>query len=179
MYFDTFSDYGFCLNLATLKAMQEMLQLQQQVPFMDRVVPRSTLNILITWLSWWCWWLCTPLPHNPWIMTGSMLETIEFEVTRGDEGNCGPIPTNSPWKEANWRRYFMNRYGSEEVTETIISFNFPNKYILANWIFVLFTKYLLHVSALTAPSLEWTLITSQIHLLIVGCYNVWVTEHGL
>jgi len=48
MYFATFSDYGFCLNLAALQAMQEMLQLQQQVPFVDQIVPRSTLNILMT-----------------------------------------------------------------------------------------------------------------------------------
>ena len=46
MYFATFSDYEFCLNLATLQAMQEMLQ--QQVPCVDRVVPRSTLNVLMT-----------------------------------------------------------------------------------------------------------------------------------
>jgi len=36
-----------------------------------------------------------------------------------------------------------------------------------NWMFVSFTKYLLHVSTLAAPSSGRTLITSQNHRLIV------------
>jgi hypothetical protein len=54
-----------------------------------------------------------PPPHNTWIMTESMLETIVFEVTRGDEGNCGPIPSNAQRKEADWRLNVMNGYVSE------------------------------------------------------------------
>ena len=38
----------FYLNLATLQPTQEMLQLQQHVPCVHRIVPRSTLNVLMT-----------------------------------------------------------------------------------------------------------------------------------
>jgi len=54
--------YLFCLNLATLPPMQEMLQLQQQTPCVDQIVLRSIVNVLMTWLSWWCWWLSAPSP---------------------------------------------------------------------------------------------------------------------
>jgi len=44
---------------------------------------------------------------------------------------------------------------------------------------VSFTKYLLHVSAVTEPSSGRSLITFQNNLLIVGCDIVWVTERGM
>ena len=51
-----------------------------------------------------------------------------------------------------------------------------------NWIFVLFTKYLLHVSALTSPSSGTNLIISQNHLLIVRLlqwFELWTMEYNL
>ena len=35
-------------------------------------------------------------PPNPWIVTGSMLETIVFEATRCDEVTGESIPSHSP-----------------------------------------------------------------------------------